>query len=58
MEAVNTPSGAEKLIETATGAWKSQVLASAIEIGLYDFFENGEKSEEEIRHALNLWCKS
>ena len=46
--------GAERLMETATGAWKSQTLASAIEIGLYTYLGNDHRSEQEIREALSL----
>ena len=46
--------GAERLMETATGAWKSQTLASAIEIGLYTYLGNDNRSEQEIRDALSL----
>lgn len=50
----NSHRAAEKLIETATGAWKSQTLASAIEIGLFDFIGSDHKSEEDIRQGLEL----
>jgi hypothetical protein len=36
METLNF-SGAEKLIDTASGVWRSQILSTAIEVGLYDF---------------------
>jgi hypothetical protein len=41
-------------METATGAWKSQTLASAIEVGLYTFIGTEHKSEQEIREGLGL----
>ncbi len=54
METDNAHRGAERLIETATGAWRAQTLVSAIEIGLYDFIGTEERTEAEILAGLEL----
>ena len=49
--------GAKKLLDTAHGLWRAQVLSSAIEVELFDFLEtdtNRSKSEAEIREKLEI----
>jgi hypothetical protein len=44
-----------KLIETAHGLWRAQILSSAQEIGLFDYLESEEsrpKNIHEIKHYL------
>ena len=36
------------------GLWKGQVLASAIELGLFDFIGTSQKTEKEIAEGMNL----
>lgn len=49
--------GASKLIETAHGLWRGAILASAVEVGLFDYLEtegNRSKTEAEIREGIHL----
>ena len=48
---------ASKLIDTAHGIWRAQILSSAVEFGLFDYLEteaNRGKTEQEICEALSI----
>jgi DNA-binding IclR family transcriptional regulator len=36
------------------GLWKGQLLASAVEVGLFDYIGTSQKTEKEISEGLNL----
>ena len=36
------------------GLWKGQLLASAVEVGLFDYLGTTQKTEKEISEGLNL----
>lgn len=52
-------SRAERIMTDAHALWRAQTLASAVEIGLFNFLEtesNAPKTKEEICKACNINC--
>jgi len=43
-----------KVFDTGMGLWKGQVFSLAIELGLFDYIGNTQKTEQEIAAGLNL----
>lgn len=53
-----TPPAAAKLMEMAWGYWTSQILRQAAEMGLADYFGEGERQADELAAELDLHAPS